>query len=85
MVPVAIDIERIGQVLTNYLNNAIKYSSIDKMIEVCLDVARVEKGVHVDLKLVSVNGIEVLQQIKQYCDQIDGVTQCDVIILKWLL
>lgn len=40
---------------------------------------------HADLKLVSVDGSEVLQQIKQYCDQIDGVTQCDVIILKWLL
>ncbi|GHO84783.1 sensor histidine kinase [Dictyobacter formicarum] len=38
MVPVVVDIDRVGQVLTNYLTNAIKYSAEDKPIEVRLVV-----------------------------------------------
>ncbi|GHO85171.1 PAS domain-containing sensor histidine kinase [Dictyobacter formicarum] len=38
MIPVAADVERIGQVLTNYLNNAIKYSPVDKAIKVCFEL-----------------------------------------------
>ncbi|GCE21107.1 sensor histidine kinase [Dictyobacter kobayashii] len=38
MVPVVVDIDRVGQVLTNYLTNAIKYSSADAPIQVTLEV-----------------------------------------------
>ncbi|GCE06907.1 sensor histidine kinase [Dictyobacter aurantiacus] len=38
MVPVVVDIDRVGQVLTNYLTNAIKYSEDDRPIEVSLSV-----------------------------------------------
>ena len=37
MLPVIVDIERIGQVLTNYLNNAIKYSPFDESIAVHIE------------------------------------------------
>ena len=37
MLPVIADIERIGQVLTNYLTNAIKYSPFDESIEVHIE------------------------------------------------
>jgi signal transduction histidine kinase len=33
------DVERLGQVLTNYLTNALKYSAEDRPIAVCLQVA----------------------------------------------
>ncbi len=38
-VPIHADADRIGQVVTNYLTNAIKYSREDRPIEVTLDVA----------------------------------------------
>ncbi|GCE23717.1 PAS domain-containing sensor histidine kinase [Dictyobacter kobayashii] len=38
MIPVVADVERIGQVLTNYLNNAIKYSPVDKAIKVYFEL-----------------------------------------------
>jgi len=38
MIPVVADVERIGQVITNYLNNAIKYSPVDKAITVCFEL-----------------------------------------------
>ncbi|GLV60253.1 hypothetical protein KDH_70730 [Dictyobacter sp. S3.2.2.5] len=38
MVPAVVDIDRVGQVLTNYLTNAIKYSEDDRPIEVSLSV-----------------------------------------------
>ncbi len=45
VVPVMADAGRIGQVLTNYLTNALKYSPADRAISVCLettaDMARV--------------------------------------------
>jgi PAS domain S-box-containing protein len=37
MVPIIADTERIGQVLTNYLNNAIKYSPADEPIRIRLE------------------------------------------------
>ena len=39
-VPMFADIDRIGQVVMNYLNNAIKYSPADRPVEVCLSVER---------------------------------------------
>jgi len=35
-VPVIVDIDRIGQVVTNYLTNALKYSEFDRPVEVSL-------------------------------------------------
>src|SRR5262249_24701737 len=37
-VPVLADAVRIGQVVTNYLTNALKYSREDRHVEVCLEV-----------------------------------------------
>jgi signal transduction histidine kinase len=37
-VPVVADAQRIGQVVTNYLTNALKYSPADRPIEVGLEV-----------------------------------------------
>ncbi len=37
-VPVIADADRIGQVLTNYLTNAFKYSPADRPVEVCLEI-----------------------------------------------
>jgi PAS domain S-box-containing protein len=39
VVPVLADAGRIGQVLTNYLTNALKYAPVDQPISVCLEVA----------------------------------------------
>jgi K+-sensing histidine kinase KdpD len=39
-VPVVADAERIGQVVTNYLTNALKYSAADKPVEVLLTIER---------------------------------------------
>jgi PAS domain S-box-containing protein len=38
VVPVLIDAGRIGQALTNYLTNALKYAPVDQPIAVCLEV-----------------------------------------------
>jgi signal transduction histidine kinase len=38
LVPVLADASRIGQALTNYLTNALKYAPIDQPIAVCLEV-----------------------------------------------
>ena len=37
-VPIAADAERIGQVVTNYLINALKYSREDRLVEVGMDI-----------------------------------------------
>ncbi len=47
MVPVVIDVERIGQVLTNYLTNALKYTPTDAAIEVFLTCDKQAVYVHV--------------------------------------
>ena len=39
VVPVLVDAGRIGQVLTNYLTNALKYAPVDRVISVCVAVA----------------------------------------------
>jgi len=39
-VPVIVDADRIGQVLTNYLTNAFKYAPMDRVVSVCLEVTR---------------------------------------------
>lgn len=39
MVPVVVDVERIGQVLSNYLTNAIKYTPAKTTVEVRLELA----------------------------------------------
>lgn len=41
-IPVFADVDRIEQVLTNYISNALKYSAIDKPVEVSLRVERHE-------------------------------------------
>jgi len=38
MVPVVADADRIGQVITNYLTNALKYSAADRPVEVLLAI-----------------------------------------------
>ena len=38
IVPVIVDPERIGQVVTNYLTNALKYSPADKPVEISVRV-----------------------------------------------
>jgi len=43
-VPVIADAERIGQVVTNYLTNALKYSKEDRPVEVCVQVEREVAG-----------------------------------------
>jgi PAS domain S-box-containing protein len=39
IVPIIVDADRIGQVMTNYLANAVKYSPVDKPIEVKLSLS----------------------------------------------
>lgn len=51
MVPVIADIDRIGQVVTNYLTNALKYSEFDRPVEVIL-----QSDGHVALVLVRDEG-----------------------------
>ncbi len=38
MVPVIADAGRIGQALTNYLTNALKYAPVDRVVSVCLEI-----------------------------------------------
>jgi len=38
LVPVVADADRIGQVVTNYLTNALKYSAADRPVEVSLQL-----------------------------------------------
>jgi signal transduction histidine kinase len=43
-VPVIVDPDRIAQVITNYLSNALKYSAADKPVEVRLEVEQEGEG-----------------------------------------
>lgn len=45
---VEVDVDRVAQVITNYLTNALKYSQVDKpvVVEVVREVARVRVAVH---------------------------------------
>ncbi len=42
--PIRADAERIGQVVTNYLTNALKYSAADQPVAVCLAKVRIASG-----------------------------------------
>jgi signal transduction histidine kinase len=46
-VPIVADAERIGQVVTNYLINALKYSREDRLVEVGMDIDKQQARVWV--------------------------------------